>query len=204
MKLNNPNIAILLLAAGASRRMGQPKQLLKINEQQTLLEHTIHAAQATPCQQITVVLGANATAIQTAIHTTNISVVYNPLWEEGMGTSLRIGLKNLLDQNNSLAAVIISVCDQPYLTADIFLNLLTQYQDTKSPIVVADYGQQRGVPALLDKEFFSQLLRLQGDTGARSIIKQHQALVTTIDFPKGAIDLDTPEAYQAYLTRSKK
>ena len=89
----NPNIAILLLAAGASRRMGQPKQLLKINKDQTLLEHTVAIAQATPCQQILVVLGANATAIQTAI-STNINIVYNPLWEEGMGTSLRIGLQN--------------------------------------------------------------------------------------------------------------
>jgi len=199
-----PNIAILLLAAGASRRMGQPKQLLKINEEQTLLEHTLAAAQATPCQQIMVVLGANAVAIQKKIKPTNIDIVYNPFWEEGMGTTLRMGLKKLLEQNSSLSAVIISVCDQPYLTSDIFIQLFTKYRDTQAPIVVSNYGKQMGVPALLDKQFFPQLLALTGDIGARSIIKQHPELVETINFPKGAIDLDTPEAYQAFLTASKK
>ncbi len=199
MNPSNPNIAILLLAAGASRRMGQPKQLLKIKEGQTLLEHTIAVAQYTPCQPIMVVLGANATAIQTSLNTDNIDLVVNPFWEEGMGTTLRMGLQQLLDQNNSLSAVIISVCDQPYLTTDIFLKLLAKYQDTKAPIIVADYGHQIGVPALLDKQFFPQLLALQGDMGARKIIKQHLELVATIDFPQGAIDLDTPEAYKAFL-----
>ena len=196
-----PNIATLFLAAGASRRMGQSKQLLKIKDNQTLIEHSILAAKKSASQHITVVLGANALRIQKVLsrQITGINMVINKNWEKGMGSTLSVGLQHLLEQAPNLDAIIISVSDQPYLSTTIFDQLIEQYTLTQKPIICADYGHKLGVPALLDKQFFPKLLALQADEGARGIIRSNRTLVASIPFPKGAIDLDTPQAYQAYL-----
>ncbi len=196
-----PNIATLFLAAGASRRMGQSKQLLKIKDNQTLIEHSILAAKKSTSQYITVVLGANALRIQKVLsrQITGINMVINKNWEKGMGSTLSVGLQHLLEQAPNLDAIIISVSDQPYLSTTIFDQLIEQYTLTQKPIICADYGHKLGVPALLDKQFFPKLLALQADEGARGIIRSNRTLVASIPFPKGAIDLDTPQAYQAYL-----
>ena len=120
-----------------------------------------------------------------------------------MGTSLRTGLQFLLQQTPDLEVVIISVCDQPYLKPAIFEQLISKYIATSFPIISADYGNKLGVPALLDQQFFSQLLHLEADEGARKIIRTNPSLVETISFPKGAIDIDTPAAYQAYWKLKK-
>jgi len=195
-----PTIATLLLAAGASRRMGQPKQLLKINATQTLIESTINSLQAVSCPQKVIVLGANAALIKQTIDGCGMTFVHNPNWEKGMGTSLQCGLQFLLEQQPNLEAALLSVCDQPYLTTELLLQLVTTYQTTQAPIIAAKYGNNKlGVPALLHKRFFPPLLALEADRGARKIIQQNRHLVATVSFPKGAIDLDTPEAYQNYL-----
>ncbi len=199
--MQQPNIATLFLAAGASRRMGQSKQLLKIKDNQTLIEHSILAAKKSTSQYITVVLGANALRIQKVLsrQITGINMVINKNWEKGMGSTLSVGLQHLLEQAPNLDAIIISVSDQPYLSTTIFDQLIEQYTLTQKPIICADYGHKLGVPALLDKQFFPKLLALQADEGARGIIRSNRTLVASIPFPKGAIDLDTPQAYQAYL-----
>ena len=194
-------IGIILLAAGASRRMGQAKQLLKINATQTLIEHTISVAQAIPAIELVVVLGANADAIQKKVPK-EIPVSINKNWAQGMGTSLQTGLQFLLQQTPNLNAVIISVCDQPYLKPVIFEQLISKYTNTSFPIISADYGKKIGVPALIDQQFFLQLLALKADEGARKIIRANPSLVGTIPFPKGAIDIDTPATYQAYLNEN--
>jgi len=195
-------IGIILLAAGASRRMGQAKQLLKINATQTLIEYTISTAQAIPSTALVLVLGANATAIQKIVPK-EIPIRINKNWAQGMGTSLQTGLQFLLQKMPDLSAVIISVCDQPYLKPAIFEQLISKYTHTPFPIISADYGNKLGVPALLDQQFFSQLLALKADEGARKIIRNNPSLVGTIPFAKGAIDIDTPEAYQAYLDKNE-
>ena len=199
-----PNIAFLLLAAGASNRMGQPKQLLKIKGTQTLLEHTLHTAKASNCHSVVVVLGANVLRIKKVLARGNspITTVFNKDWEQGMGSSLRTGLQYLVEENPKIDAVIISVCDQPYLTPTIINQLIQTYREGDFPIVSSDYGVRLGVPALLDRQFFPQLLALKADEGARKIIRSNPDLVATIDFPKGAIDLDTPAAYQEFLKTS--
>lgn len=181
--------------------MGQSKQLLKIKDNQTLIEHSILAAKNAASEQITVVLGANALRIQKVLSrkVKGINIVINKHWEKGMGSTLSVGLAYLLEQAPNLDAIIISVSDQPYLSTTIFNQLIEQYTLTQKPIICSDYGHRLGVPALLDKRFFPELLALRADEGARGIIRSNRTLVASIPFPKGAIDLDTPQAYQAYL-----
>ena len=182
--------------------MGQSKQLLKVKNQQTLIERSIIAAKSSLCKQVTVVLGANALRIQKILSKKqlDINIIINKQWEKGMGNTLSVGLEYLLKQQPDLDAVIISVSDQPYLSNTIFNQLFEKYTVSQKPIICSDYGNHLGVPALLDKQFFPQLLSLQADEGAREIIRSNRTLVTSVPFPKGAIDLDTPQAYQAYLS----
>jgi len=197
-------IGIIILAAGASRRMGQPKQLLKMTKQHTFVEHAILAAKGTICEQIVVVVGANAEAIQKVVALQQVPTVVNKNWQAGMGTSLQTGLQFLLEQTPDIAAVIISVCDQPYLSTTVFNQLIDKYQTTNAPIVAANYGKKMGVPALLDRQFFPELLALQADEGARRIIQNNLSILATVEFAAGAIDLDTKAAYDAWRQRMSK
>lgn len=185
--------------------MGQSKQLLKIKNNQTLIERSVLAAKTSASQHITVVLGANALRIQKVLskQALAINTVINKGWEKGMGSTLSVGLEYLLEQKLKLDAVIVSVSDQPYLSNTIFDQLIEQYIQTQKPIICSNYGNRLGVPALLDKQFFPQLLALQADEGARRIIRSNRTLVATVPFPNGAIDLDTPQAYQAYLKKQQ-
>ena len=197
-------IGIIILAAGASRRMGTPKQLLKIGKQ-TLIERAIEVAQAVTNSKTVVVLGANAEKIKNSIQQNDtISIIINKNWYKGMGTTLQAGLPFLMKKEKQLAAVIIMVCDQPYLTREVLEELINTYQKTKVDIVAARYQGILGVPALFSKKMFSKLAQLNEEEGARKIIKRYKGKVGIIDFPAGIIDLDTPEEYQATITRLRQ
>lgn len=195
----SPPIGIILLAAGASRRMGTPKQLLKINDQ-TLIERAVNITQALDNQQTVVVLGANAEKIKPYIlPQANVDVVINENWEQGMGTTLKVGLEFLLTQNQKISSVIVLVCDQPYLTTQKLQELIDLHHTTKAAIIATAYKGIKGVPALFDSSIFPKLIALNKDEGARKIIKNYKGEIRTVDFPEGSIDLDTPAAYQDFL-----
>ncbi|MFK7982592.1 MAG: NTP transferase domain-containing protein [Saprospiraceae bacterium] len=194
-------LGIIILAAGASRRMGTPKQLLKIGHQ-TLIERAISIAQALDNQQTVVVLGANAEKISPYIPPQEkVNVIINENWQQGMGTTLKAGMEFFLKQSENFTAVIVMVCDQPYLTTKKLQQLIIKYQETKAAIIATKYNRIKGVPALFDKRIFPKLIALNKDEGARKIIKNYDGVVATVDFPKGIIDLDTPTAYQAFLEK---
>ena len=178
----SPPIGIILLAAGASRRMGTPKQLLKINNQ-TLIERAINVTQALEHQQTVVVLGANAEKIKPYIlPQANLAVIINENWEHGMGTTLKAGLEFLLAQNQNINGVIVLVCDQPYLTTPKLQQLIERHQETKAAIVATAYKGIKGVPALFDRSIFPQLIALNQDEGARKIIKKYKGEIVAVDF----------------------
>jgi len=195
------SIGIIILAAGASRRMGSPKQLLKIDNQ-TLIERAIAITQALDKKQTVVVLGANAEKITPFISAQpSVDYIINEHWEQGMGTTLKVGLEFLLNTEMDFSAVIVMVCDQPYLSTKKLQELIDRYHETKAAIVATTYNSIIGVPALFSKALFDKLISLDKDEGARKIIKRYKGKIEVIDFPNGIYDLDTPQAYQAYLDR---
>jgi molybdenum cofactor cytidylyltransferase len=193
--MNKSNIAIIILAAGASTRMGRPKQLLPY-QGRSLLRHTIENAVASVCKPIIVVLGANAENIRSEISQSDIKIVENPDWHLGMSSSIRRGILSLISDYKNIDAVIITVCDQPFLSSEIINHLVSKYHNTKKPIIACEYADTLGVPVLFSQSFFSELTILSEDVGAKKLIKNHYHEVVSIPFLLGAIDIDTPHDYQ--------
>ncbi len=189
------NIAIIILAAGASTRMGTPKQLLPY-QGSSLLQHTINLAIASLCQPIVVVLGANAEHIRSEIQELPIQIVENPDWYLGMSSSIRTGILSLANHTPTIDAAVITVCDQPFLSVEIINQLVMAYQTTKKTIIASEYAETLGVPVLFSDIFFPELAVLSETVGAKKLIKNHYNQVLSIPFPLGEIDIDTPQDYQ--------
>ena len=192
-------MAILLLAAGSSSRLGHSKQLLKVNNT-PLLTLSATTAIESGDHKVVVVVGANVIAHRNLIKHLPVEIVYNPTWHKGMGNSLKVGLSHLTNGTQNLAAIIIMVCDQPLITSSHLKKLIQKYKDSKSPIVASYYSGVAGVPSLFDNSLFSNLLSLGDDEGAKKIIQQRPDLVTTIDFPEGAFDIDTDQDLKKFIS----
>jgi len=190
------NIGIVILAAGSSSRFGEPKQLLQYNNR-NLLQHTVEAAVYSNADSVIVVLGANENLISKEIDKMNAHIIENKEWDEGMASSVRIGLNTLQKISPLTEAVIFLVCDQPYISSSLINDLIHTQKETGKPIVTCNYGDAIGPPALFHRSLFNELMQLKGDAGARKIIQQHSDEVATILFKKGKIDIDTKEDYEA-------
>ena len=188
--------AVIILAAGQSSRLGEPKQLLKY-QNKTLLQHAIDAAKQTSIEPIIVVLGSNADPILRKIETSAIHIVKNDNWQSGMASTIRCGIQALQTLDSAIEAAILMVCDQPFVTRDLLSSLIKKQEETDKPIIASQYGDTIGTPALFSKQFFAQLMDLSGDTGAKKIMMQHSDLVDTVSFPQGGIDIDTIDDYEA-------
>ena len=190
--VEHKNIGILLLAAGSSSRLGQPKQLVKINHE-ILIEYIINSALATPCNPIVIVLGAHYQKIKPLIEHHSIYVLVNKNWEKGMGSTIACGMDFIIKNFPNLKAVILLVCDQYKLSEKDILKLITIYEKTEKNIIASKYGNTIGVPALFSKNIFQELIKLNSHQGAKNIINQYKNELATIDFPEGISDLDTKE-----------
>ncbi len=186
---------IIILAAGASTRMGQAKQLLQY-QGETLLNRTIRLALEANCGAVTVVLGAKAAQIRPTITEKAITIVQNDNWQNGMSTSLQAGLNNVLHKNPKTEAILMLLCDQPFISVALIQSFFQQYQIQKPSIVAAQYEDILGVPALFHQSVFPNLLQLKGQQGARKVIRQFEKAAIAIPFPKGRFDVDTPEQYE--------
>lgn len=142
------------------------------------------------------VLGANKEVIENNISRTTIPIVENKEWNKGMASSIVCGLEGLTKATPDLDGVIFLVCDQPFLTVSFLQELLSVQHATGKPIIASSYGDTIGIPALFHKTFFTELLSLKGDTGAKRIMQAHITDTKTVDFPLGFIDIDTEEAYK--------
>lgn len=180
------NIALVILAAGASSRLGRPKQLVR-KDNQTLIERVLHTAVNTPCFPIMVVLGAYREELIPLLSGWPVQIVENPDWDQGMGTSISCSLQTLIDQYPQTESVILLVCDQPYLQTEHLEALITAWESTGSGIIASRYDDILGVPALYASVYFSELAALDGPTGARKLIMKYTNDVSFVDFPKGRI-----------------
>lgn len=195
------SVGLIILAAGSSSRLGQSKQLIKV-EGKTLLEKTTQAALGSGAHPIVVVLGNQASVHKEIIETLPVTIEINQEWSNGMGSSLKAGLQRLLKDVPNIEAVIITVCDQPYLTADHLKKLIEAFANTSSEVVASHYNNTKAVPALFSKSLFKKLLELADEDGARRIIRQHEGTIALVPFEKGEIDIDTPDDLN-YLMNNK-
>jgi len=194
------NIGTLVLAAGSSSRMGRSKQLLEIEGESLLCRCVKLALTATP-ENVVVILGANEKPHRDIIEQMPVHIISNYYWKTGMGSSIKTGLNYLVQSDADLDAVLILVCDQPALTAEYLQKLILKFQEKKKAIVASRYSDSSGVPVLFGRSFFSNLLLLNDDHGAKKIVQQFPDQLETVEFPNGAFDLDTEDDYQNYLNR---
>ncbi len=185
---------IILLAAGSSSRFGSPKQLVQNNGRSLILHSLSEAAKVN--SDVIVVLGANLDIVKKEIENFPVQIVYNKDWEEGISSSIRCGITALLNKNPSAESAIIAVCDQPFLSSKIIVDLIEKHKETKKPIVVCSYNNTTGTPVFFHKSFFRALLNLKGQSGAKRMISKNEDAVATVPFHLGDIDIDTKEDYE--------
>ncbi len=184
---------LILLAAGASTRMGRPKQLLPV-QGRPLLERAVLAGLAAPVWPVVVVLGAHADAIRPILARHPVLVAENPAWAEGMASSLRAGLGVLNAFSPRVDAALVALCDQPAFSTETIQKLLTVQAESGRSLVAARYQGHLGAPALFLRHHFPALSALTGDEGARKLMAQVPAdALAAVDLPELALDLDTPD-----------
>jgi molybdenum cofactor cytidylyltransferase len=197
----NPNdiyCAIVILAAGSSSRLGEPKQLLPFNGK-SLLSQAALTALSTGLKPVVVVLGENNEAMKKELEGMDLAIAENKNWQHGMSTSLQCGLDKARQLQPELNAVIFMVCDQPFVTPALLQQLVKTQAETGKWIVASSYQDTLGTPALFTQRVFPALSELAGDAGARKLIKKYGHDVATVDFPKGHIDIDTKEDYESFI-----
>jgi molybdenum cofactor cytidylyltransferase len=185
------SVAIIILAAGASSRLGKSKQLIQYKGE-NLLSRICKAALQSKAETCLVVLGANARAHREVILYTNLSITENQNWAKGMGNSIKHGLAYLL-QSEKPDALIISVCDQPFLESTLFNELIAMHQLHQDKIIASRYNKTLGVPVLFPKNYFDALSKIPDDAGAKEVVHGNRDSVIAIPFEAGAIDIDYPE-----------
>lgn len=188
---------IILLAAGSSSRLGRAKQLIEYQGKK-LIQRAIEEAKKSKADCLVVVLGSNPELIQSGFDTTSAPFIINSDWQHGMSSSMQVGLRFLMEKED-VDQVLLLLCDQPFVDASLLDQLITTKATSGKGIVASAYSNTLGVPALFDRRYFEELLQLTGSEGAKKVIFNHQAEVHALDFPLGAVDLDTEEDVNQFL-----
>lgn len=193
-------IPILLLAAGSSSRMGQPKQLLPWGEQ-TLIEHQIQTLQKTG-HPVNVIIGSYSNLIIPVIEKFPINIFTNIDWELGMGSSISFGISEIIQEFPDSDGVLITLLDQPMITTSYIKKMLGTFRPGSRQIIVSHSASGwTGVPALFDQCHFKELAELKDEEGAKKIIKGHKKNVILLDGGEILEDMDTPQTYQLLLSK---
>jgi molybdenum cofactor cytidylyltransferase len=194
------SIAVMILAAGQSSRLGSPKQLVSFNGKH-LLQHSIDEAKAIRPAEIVVILGAHHNEIMDTLEEdAEVLIIQNNQWEEGMASSIRCGIQHM--RTRAYEAVIIMVCDQPHVSRELLSGLRDRFHERKHQVVASVYQEIPGTPALFHRSVFEDLYQLRGDRGAKQLIQQYKETTAFVGFPDGITDIDTPEDLEA-LHRTK-
>lgn len=191
---DSAGVGAIVLAAGSSSRMGTPKQLLVFGGE-TLVRRAALAALGAGCRPVVVVTGAHAELTRNELGGLDVREELNARWETGMASSVRAGVGALVESDAGASAVVLMLCDQPYVTSDVVAALVSAHRATGSAVVASAYGGGFGVPALFDRTLFAELARLEGRAGAKQLIERHAGRAHLVPFPEGRIDVDTPDDF---------
>jgi molybdenum cofactor cytidylyltransferase len=190
-------VAAVILAAGASTRMGEPKQLLRLGRR-TVLEQTIENVRSAGLEELVLVLGSSADAIRQQLPASAfdaLRVVVNPDFGHGMASSLRAGLSAL---DHRVDGALIVLADQPFVRPETLSRIAALYRSSKAHIVIPTYRGTRGNPVLLDRSVFAEVMALEGDMGCRAIFPGHAegTLKAEVDDPGIVLDIDSRDDYE--------
>lgn len=188
-------IAILLLAAGSSSRMGVAKQLLPVGET-TLLGITIETALQSNAHKVYCVLGANAEVIKQSISKYNIESILNPKYKTGLSSSIVIGIEHLTNQNFDAALIVLG--DQPLIKTEYLNEMIATFKKYDKKIIASNYNNTFGVPSIIPKIYYNQLLKLKGDKGAKDFLNSNDKDLIPLE-NTNLMDIDTLKEYQDYL-----
>ena len=188
---------MVILAAGASTRMGSPKQLLDYRGQ-PLLRHAAQVALASCCEQVIVVLGANSASLRPTLAGLPVITMENPDWQAGMGTSIKAGIE--IAVKHDLDGVILGLADQPLVDTGILDALVQHHLDSRLPIVTSEYAGTVGVPVFFASKYFPNLMALEPTQGCKGVILKHSDEAARIACQEAEIDIDTKADYD--LVRS--
>lgn len=185
-------IAAVILAAGRSTRLGQPKQLLPYGDR-PLLQWALDAVAGSRVDITVVVLGHDAQVIRRAIRWGKATPVVNERYAEGLSTSLACGLAAL---DARVRGAVIVLADQPLLRPALIDALVDRHRETGAPLVASDYGDHLGAPMLLHTSVWPRAREIHGDEGARALLRVYGDAVVTVPVPAAvAADVDTWEDY---------
>ncbi len=182
-------IEILVMAAGASKRLGQPKQFVKYKGE-SLIRRIAREAIKSNIGNITIVTGFNHDAIVKEIHDLEVNIFFNPQWEEGLGASIRNGLNHILKKTPDTNAILLTMVDQPFVDAEHLSKLVNAYDASRPMIIASAYSGTFGVPVLIDSFYFEMMKELKGDEGGKKIFVNYLKDIVEIPFIAGAIDID--------------
>src|SRR5665213_161601 len=179
----------IVLAAGASRRFGSPKQLVRVDGQ-SLLQRAIAHASGLLGSAVTVVLGAHAAEIAETLPPGNAGILINRNWQEGIASSIRTAVQRL---PGACDGVMLMLADQPLVGSETLSRLITAWRRQPRQIVASRSGSVTGVPAIFPRWCFGDLAALRGDQGARIVLRRYADNVVRLAHPEAAVDIDYPE-----------
>ncbi len=200
MVKTNSGVGAVVLAAGSSSRMGRPKQTLQFRGE-SLLTRAVQAAIGAGCSPVIVVTGAHADLSRRELEGLDVREVLNASWETGMGSSVRAGVEGVVTTDPDADAVVLLLCDQPHVNAEVISGLIAAYRSTGRPLIASTYGETFGVPAVFSKTLFGELTQLEGTSGAKDVIKRHRAETHFLPFHDGAVDVDTLDDFSRLTDR---
>lgn len=199
MPANEKKIGAVLLAAGGSKRMGEPKLLLPWCGK-PIIRWVARLALEAGCAPLIVVTGAGAEEVQKALANLPVCFIHNPDWESGQSTSVKAGVAAL---SNDVAAAMVFLGDQPQIPLHVVEEIIETYRSsiTAEPIFIPTVDGKRANPVLLDRSIFAQLVHLAGDTGARALFAQFPICYIPFSEPDLLLDIDNPDDYQRLIEK---
>jgi molybdenum cofactor cytidylyltransferase len=192
-------IVAVILSAGESSRMGQPKALLPI-EGVRFVEKIVSALKSTDVGNIIVVLGHNAEEMRQKISDLPVTILINHDYKQGQLSSLQVAIRHLesSSEGSPVDGILVHLVDHPYISATLVDLMIKRFYETKKLIVVPRFQGRRGHPVIFARALFSELLAAGPDQGAKPVVHAHRDDTLEIDTEDEGvlIDIDTPEEYR--------